>query len=264
MCRPEHFDVLYEINSFMEGNRGRVGFDLARRQWDNLFAAVEEAGAKVELLSPAPDLPDLVFTANGGLIWQDRVVLPRFSHPERMGEEGIFREWFRNAGFDLVEVPEQARFEGEGDVVVRDTFLFMGTHARTTLGMADVLAQDTGLEVVPLRLDPRGFYHIDTCMFTESPSGKLFYCPDAFTPEDRQVILDRVGPSRCVHVSLEEAMHFACNTVILGDTAISPSTPPSFVEKVTATGLRSVTIDLGEFMKAGGAAKCLVLHLGVA
>jgi N-dimethylarginine dimethylaminohydrolase len=98
-------------------------------------------------------------------------------------------------------------------------------------------------------------------MFSVSRSGAVFYCPDAFTEEDGQTILDRVGPSRCIPVSLEEATHFACNTVVIGDTAISPTSPRSFADKVERAGLRSVSVDLSEFMKAGGAAKCLILQL---
>ncbi len=254
--------MLYEINAFMEGNVRRVDADLAARQWDDLHRAVELAGATVELMGAQPDLPDLVFTANGGFVWGQTVIVPRFARSERQGEEPWFRDWFGRRHFTLAEVPEGEFFEGEGDVVVRDSFLFMGAYSRTTSGTACSLAQATGLEVVPLRLNPNGFYHIDTCMFAVTPSGALFYYPGAFTPADRETIVDRVGAARCVQVTIEEAEAFACNTLVLGDTAISPLAPASYAEKLDKAGLRSVMVDLSEFMKAGGAAKCLVLRLG--
>jgi N-dimethylarginine dimethylaminohydrolase len=261
MCRPDNYDVIYEINAFMEGNCGLADLDLAKKQWEALFGTVVRAGATVELLNPQAKVPDLVFTANGGLLWENSVVLPRFAFRERQGEEPYFREWFESHEYSVVDVPKGEYFEGEGDVVLRDTFMFMGTHARTSPGTTTTLEELTGLEVVTLRLNPKGFYHLDTCMFTDGRSGTLFFCPEAFSAEDREKIVDRIGAAKCVQVSLDEAKYFACNTVIIGETAISPCAPVSFAEKVRAAGLRSVMVDLSEFMKAGGAAKCLVLHL---
>lgn len=261
MCPPDRYDVVYEINAFMVGNCGLANLDLAKRQWERLHRAVLATGASVELLAPEPNVPDLVFTANGGLVWGDAVLLPRFAHPERQAEEPYFREWFSRHGFRISETPKGQYFEGEGDVVIRDGFAFMGTHARTSPGAAETLSRFTGLEVVTLQLNPKGFYHLDTCMFCDGPSGALFYCPEAFTAEDRLKIEARVDAPQRVVIGLDEARHFACNTVILGDTAISPCSPASFVEKLEAAGLKSVMVDLSEFLKAGGAAKCLVLHL---
>ncbi len=245
----------------MEGNQGLVNSSLAKAQWEILLAEVEKTGAKVQFVAPQPNLPDLVFTANGGFVWNGSVALPRFASPERRGEEFYFRSWFEENGYELRQVPDGEWFEGEGDLVPRDSFIFMGCHSRTTPEAAETVRSLTGLEVVPLRLNPKGYYHLDTCMFTHGRSGKLFYCPEAFTPEGRDLIVDRIGASRLISITLEEASYFACNTVILGETAISPTSPPSFVEKVTAAGLKSVTVNLGEFMKAGGASKCLILHL---
>jgi N-dimethylarginine dimethylaminohydrolase len=98
-------------------------------------------------------------------------------------------------------------------------------------------------------------------MFAVSPAGSLFYYPEAFTPEDRNTIVERGGEDRCIEVSSDEALRFACNTIVIGETAISPLAPLSFAEKLARAGLRSVMVDLSEFMKAGGAAKCLVLRL---
>jgi len=41
--------------------------------------------------------PDMVFTANAGLVLGDTVVLSRFFHKERQGEEPFFKQWFEEA-----------------------------------------------------------------------------------------------------------------------------------------------------------------------
>ena len=67
MCPPVHFGVLYEINPWMH-REVSVDHDRARGQWDALVATLRAAGAEVETMDAHPDVPDLVFTANAGLV----------------------------------------------------------------------------------------------------------------------------------------------------------------------------------------------------
>lgn len=66
MCRPDHFSVEYIINPWMEGNVGRTNAEAAMKQWNALHEIVSSL-ADVELIEQAEGLPDMVFTANGGL-----------------------------------------------------------------------------------------------------------------------------------------------------------------------------------------------------
>jgi N-dimethylarginine dimethylaminohydrolase len=260
MCPPQWFDVSYKINTFMHGNIGRVNKDLAQKQWDSLYQAIQGAGVEIELMSPH-DHPDIVFTANAGLVWNKSVIPAKFFHPERQGEEPFYNAWFFENGFKIEQVGEGEAFEGEGDVVVREEYLFMGHSSRTTMGAADKLAEVTGLEVVPLELNPDEFYHLDTCMASQGHGGHIFYYPGGFTHEGREAIFRRISLRQLIPVSEEEALCFACNMIIIGETAIFPTSPESFVWKVKGAGLNPVMVDLSEFMKAGGAAKCLTLWL---
>ena len=65
MCPPVHFGVLYEINPWMHAEV-TVDRDLARAQWDDLMATLQEAGATVEVVEQDVSAPDMVFTANAG------------------------------------------------------------------------------------------------------------------------------------------------------------------------------------------------------
>src|SRR4029077_10391490 len=67
MCPPEHFGVVYEINPWMH-REVVVDRERAQGQWDELVRTLRAAGADIELLDPHPDLPDLVFTANAGIV----------------------------------------------------------------------------------------------------------------------------------------------------------------------------------------------------
>ena len=86
MCAPDHYDVDYVINPWMEGNVHKSSRDRAVSQWKKLHQVLK-ALAIVELVTPQQGWPDMVFTANAGLILDDQAVLSRFYHPERQGEE---------------------------------------------------------------------------------------------------------------------------------------------------------------------------------
>ena len=67
MCPPHHFGVLYEINPWMH-EEVAVEHDVASQQWNELAANLRLAGAEVLTIDPHPEVPDLVFTANAGIV----------------------------------------------------------------------------------------------------------------------------------------------------------------------------------------------------
>src|SRR5437763_15654880 len=67
MCPPDYFGVFYEINPWMH-TENVADRDLAQEQWHHLVANLRRAGATVKMMEPVKSLPDLVFTANAGLI----------------------------------------------------------------------------------------------------------------------------------------------------------------------------------------------------
>jgi N-dimethylarginine dimethylaminohydrolase len=100
LCPPTHFGVAYEINPWMST---KVNADPARAlaQWEDLVDTLRAAGAEIETQTPIEGLPDLVFTANAGLVDGRRFLPSRFRHPERQGETAHDIEWFERRGFEL-------------------------------------------------------------------------------------------------------------------------------------------------------------------
>ena len=113
MCRPDHFEVSYRINPWMDVTRG-VDRELAVRQWEDLRRIYLELGHEVEVIEPVPGLPDMVFAANGGLVIQGRALGARFTHAERRAEGPAYLRHL--AGMELEQVTEPVHVnEGEGD-----------------------------------------------------------------------------------------------------------------------------------------------------
>ena len=117
MCPPDFYEVDYVINPWMEGNIHKSSPAAAASQWQALSALLEKH-ATVERIVPQKGLPDMVFTANAGLVVGDRFVLSSFLHRERRGEEAHFKKWFKKQGFEVFELPRDLPFEGAGDALM--------------------------------------------------------------------------------------------------------------------------------------------------
>ncbi|MEN9207302.1 MAG: TIGR00300 family protein [Gloeomargarita sp. GMQP_bins_120] len=261
MCPPDHYQVNYVINPWMEGNVHRSSQPQALEQWQRLYQLVQQY-ADVALITPAPGWPDMVFTANAGLVVNRQVVLSRFYYPERQGEQPYFRDWFAAQGYQVRELPEGIAFEGAGDALLDRGagWLWCGYGFRTMLEAHPYLAKWLSLEVLSLRLIDKRFYHLDTC-FCPLSDGYLLYYPPAFDTYSNHLIERRVPPEKRIPVGEADAIRFACNAVEINRVVIANTMSAALQERLHRLGFRVITTDLSEFIKAGGAAKCLTLRL---
>ncbi len=261
MCPPTLYDVNYVINPWMAGNVHASSRFRAAAQWQRLYEAVSRI-AQVELIQPEPGSPDMVFTANAGLERDGTVAISSFFHPERQGEEPHFRRWFRHAGYSIVDIPRATPFEGEGDALFSTDgrCLWVGHGPRTALSSHRTLRDIWGIPVVPLHLiDPR-FYHLDTC-FAPLEGGFVMYFPDAFDHLSLHRIEAFYPPEKRIIVREADAVCFACNAINVGRTIILNKVSDRLSGQLEQLGFNVIQIELTEFLKAGGAAKCLVMKL---
>ena len=261
MCQPDFYQVDYVINVWMEGNVDRSSPDRAAQQWHELVRVLR-GHAEVELVRPEQGWPDMVFTANAGLVLGKNAVVSRFFHPERQGEEPFFKAFFEKAGFTVYELPEDLPFEGAGDALLdrEGRWLWAGYGPRSELDAHPLLARWLGIEVLSLRLIDRRFYHLDTC-FCPLAGGYLLYYPAAFDAYSNQLIEKRVPAAKRFAVPETDAVNFVCNAVNVGRKLIVNKAGEATRAWLGATGFEVIETPLTEFMKAGGAAKCLTLRL---
>lgn len=261
MCPPDHFDVDYVINPWMEGNVDAASPERARAQWRTLRDTIAAIAEVVEL-APAKGLPDMVFTANAGTVCGSRAVVSNFFHPQRQGESAHFAHWFRAQGFEVLELPGNIVFEGAGDSLIHrgGDWIWAAYGQRTDLQSHALVADWLGWELVSLRLVSPYFYHLDTCMCPLA-DGYLMYWPDAFDIESRAEIARRVPAHKRIEVSEADAKQFACNTVNIGEHVIMNRASDELRGQLARAGFRVHEVDLSEFIKSGGSAKCLTLKL---
>ncbi|HIK09095.1 MAG TPA: TIGR00300 family protein [Oscillatoriaceae cyanobacterium M33_DOE_052] len=260
MCAPNHYDVDYVINPWMEGNIHKSSRDRATEQWEGLYKILKEH-AIVDLVEPQKGWPDMVFTANAGVVLGNVAVVSRFYHKERQGEEPYFKAWFAQQGFTVYELPKDLPFEGAGDALLdrEGGWLWAGYGFRSELDSHAYLAKWLDIEVVSLQLVDDRFYHLDTC-FCPLTGGYLLYYPPAFDFYSNRIIEMRVPMEKRIAIGEADAVKFACNAVNIGNKVIMNKVSNDLKQRLASVGFQAIETTLSEFIKAGGAAKCLTLR----
>ncbi|MBW4596050.1 MAG: TIGR00300 family protein [Brasilonema angustatum HA4187-MV1] len=261
ICPPHYYDVDYVINPWMEGNIHKSSQERAVEQWDKLHHILKEH-AIVDIVPPQKGWPDMVFTANAGLVLGKTVVLSRFLHKERQGEEPYFNQWFEDNGYTVHELPKDLPFEGAGDALLdrEGRWLWAGYGFRTELDSHPYLAKWLDIEVLSLRLIDDRFYHLDTC-FCPLANGYLLYYPPAFDSYSNRLIEMRVSQEKRIAITEADAVNFACNAVNIESIVVMNKASEPLKARLAEVGFRVIETPLTEFLKAGGAAKCLTLRV---
>lgn len=257
MCRPEHYGIEYEINPWMDR---RQPSDPARsvEQWEALVAILVDLGVHIERIEPVAGLPDMVFTANAGVVYRDMFVSSRFRHPERQGESAHFERWFIERGWRAASLALPLDFEGAGDALFCGEVLFAGYLHRSKIRAHQLLGSLLGREALGLELvDPR-FYHLDTCFCPLAP-GVAIYFPGAFDEYGRRVLREHIPT--LLEVGEEDAVRFGCNAVVVGKTVVLNAGCDRLEASLLERGYAVRSTELSEFLKSGGSAKCLTLRL---
>ncbi|MBV9933082.1 MAG: amidinotransferase [Actinobacteria bacterium] len=259
MCPPEHFGVVYEINPWMH-REVVVDRDRAYEQWNGLVAALRSAGAQIEMLDPHPDLPDLVFTANAGIVNGTQFVPARFRHPERQGETPWDVQWFTSNGFTVDELPDGVSHEGAGDALPFNGTLVSGYRFRSDAASHAYLSRLTGAPVRSVELVDERLYHLDLT-FCPLDDQRAIVAPSGWDSYARRV-LEALVPEAIV-LGDDDALAFTANSVVVGTNVVMPSCPPEVGRQLEAWGFDIAVCDVSEFLKAGGGCRCLTLALDV-
>jgi N-dimethylarginine dimethylaminohydrolase len=255
MCRPVHFKVAYSINPWMEPGKP-TDTELAVMQWERLRSLYLGLGHEVELIEPIPDLPDMVFAANGATVVDGRVLAARFKHVERVLEGPAYADWFRRRGYE-VHAGEYVN-EGEGDYLVTGDRILAGSGFRTDPRSHAEAERFLGLPVVGLTLvDPR-FYHLDTALAVLDQE-EIMYYPEAFSRQS-QATLRELYPN-AILATAADAEAFGLNAVSDGRHVLLPEQAVHLIDVLWGRGFVPIGVDLSELLKSGGGAKCCTLEI---
>lgn len=254
MCRPDYFDIEYEINPWMK-RENRVDKQRALEQWTRLFETYQNLGVQIELIDQVQGLPDMVFTANAGVVEGRTFVSSHFRHKERQGEEIHFQHWFRNHGYDVRKL---THFQGgEGDALFFRSTHYMGYGFRSDIDAHRELAETIGGMYISLHLIDPYFYDFDTAFCPLGEKGFLYY-PHAFDETANKALGDTDG---ALTMTKEQAFGFVGNSVYVDGKLLASFLDDDLKQKLSHLSIEPILLDVSEFKKAGGGIKCLTLFI---
>jgi N-dimethylarginine dimethylaminohydrolase len=264
MCEPKFFEVCYVINPWMEGNMGKVNKELAKQQWKNLYGIVKKL-ATVSLIEPVAGLPDMVFTANAGLVHRredgiNDVIVSSFLHAERQPETKHFERFFSSQGYRVHRLQQSTIFEGAGDALSDSRGrLWVGSGIRSEPQALDEIIAVLNVEAYGLELVDPHWYHLDTA-FCPLPQGQALAYAKAFSAKSVAELNETFG-ANIIWVSEGDAKNFACNAISIDQTIIMHRASGELKFALVQRGFEVIAADVSEFIKAGGACKCLTLEI---
>lgn len=272
MCRPDYFEVSYSINPWMDPGawQAESGQLIAqsRDQWEDLHRNFTDLGVTVDLHTPRPGVPDMVFTANAAIVLDRKALLARFLDPERQAEEKyhrtVFDDLVSKGIIDEVSTLPAGMFqEGAGDCLwdgSRELF-WAGHGQRSRREAYGYVERFFSRKVVQLELVDARYYHVDTCLAVLN-SGHIVYYPPAFSADGIERLRAEVGGDQwLIAAGEEDASRLGVNLVNIGTKVVMAVCSPMLEQNLNRAGFQVIRSPLPAFGLSGGAAACLTLRL---
>ena len=234
----------------------------ALRQWERFIELLRiAADVQIELVDPAPQVPDLVFTAQAALVSGDLAIVSSFREASDRFKRQIFRGTLARLGFATTHLQETA-FAGSADALfdrVRP-LVYVGYGPRSDRVATFQLGEFLESRVVPLGLaDPR-LPHLDTVL-APLRTGHVMVHLQGLVPHAQRLLRRIVEPEFLIDVSAADALALACNAVELDDAIIVHDVSRALRERLLYAGYRVLSSDLDAFVQQGGGARRLTLKL---
>ena len=241
-----------------------------------IMAAFAKAGITTVPVAPPKDSQDGVYTANWALVYGNKAIISRLPDA-RKAEESYAEKILSDYGFEIIKVPNDWHFSGQGDALICGDLLLAGQGYRSDTHAQQFAADALGLNLVQLqtipKLDQSGqpitnpasgwpdsyFYDIDLAL-SILRNDLIAYCPEAFDQESCAKIESL--PMSKITVSYDEAVKsFACNLVSTGETVIMSANAPKLQRDIEQYGLTTITPEVAELPRGGGYIRCVSLNL---
>lgn len=231
--------------------RAPIDVAVAAEQHRRYADALASLGCRLVELGAEPDLPDSVFVEDTVVVLDEIAVLTRPGAVSRRPEvDSMARALAAWRPCTRIEAP--GTLDG-GDVLVVGRRMFVGQSGRSNgdgIRQLAAAAAPHGYEVVAVPL--QGCLHLKSAV--------TLVGPDTLLINDDWVDRSAWPGMRCVEVAPGEPN--AANALRIGDTVVHSASGPRTRDRLEATGLRVLSVDVSEMEKAEGAVTCCSVLLG--
>lgn len=263
MCPPKYFRIEFKINPYMNPYEPKKQVDeqKALKEWTNLYLAIQKLGVKIKLIQPQKGLPDMVFPADLGFVVNPKisskaVILSNFKWPERQEETKYYEKYLKKKKYKIIRLPNHVKFE----INIRETdyFYLLGYGVRNDIEGIKLFEKYSDKPVYALKLVSPWFYHL-SCALAILANDTVLYYPAAFDERSNKTI-EKLFKNRII-MTKKEAMNLAGNCIVINGKILINYISRRLEKIFDKLGFRWERVFLDEFMKAGGAANCMVFVL---
>lgn len=266
--QPNHFDIDYEINPYMESDTDIGDF---RSNWIDVVRECRKTVDKLhtvdydtyeEMSTATSNLPDIVFSANHGILTEDgnSFIVSNMETPQRQDETEYFERWATEHGYNIKRIPDSISFEGGGDAKwhPHKNLLWVGYGPRTDEEAVKEIDKHVDAEVISLELISERFYHLDVC-FTALSETSAIVIPQGLSNESYSKVENMFD--NVLHVPDKDinSMGGNCARMPNGDIVIDKNNNKT-ANLLRKEDFRVRTVDTSEFKKSGGSVDCLFLR----
>jgi len=216
-------------------------------------------------------LPDIVFTANGGLSLPGlrTVLLPNMKYSQRQAELPFLAEILRQEGVKTMKYPGREPFEGQAELKWFDggRRAVCGYGHRSTKQtfreLDDLFGKLYGAKkptLLVLPLASANYYHLDVAM-CEYDQTRCIVHKRAFSAASHRKLKEFLGPENVTVIDTADS--FCLNAVIDGRHMVTHKLTDGRLKPLfeRLTGRRVVEVPTTEFEKSGGSVRCMTLDL---
>jgi N-dimethylarginine dimethylaminohydrolase len=263
LCPPEHFrfQPINEITRGVLAKGESADLEAVVREHAEFAQAYRDAGVEVEVMTPDPALPYMVYARDFGACLAEGVLLGSFREPVRQGEELAYERKVRELGLPVIGRVTRGFFEGGDFWFLDEATVVQGVVARSDwegVRCAASILEPLGYTVIGVQLASRNL-HLDMAFNIVAPG--VAVCATEQMPEHFLRHLAKRG-YELVDVPSEGVFAHHCNIQCLGDGRVLTFAGNKAVNRrLEALGLEVITPELTQILKGGGGPHCMTFPL---
>jgi N-dimethylarginine dimethylaminohydrolase len=183
--------------------------------------------------------------------------------PDRRSRPGLSSIGSRTKAFSLKPCPPAYTIDG-GNVLrlTPDEYLIglkPGSPGKSERYVSRLIARFAASRMRPIALHDRRFLHLDTVIGNLGGRVLLVFW-EGMLPLSHDYLSNEIALPT-IAVREVDAERFACNCITIGNHVITGLISDERTNQIQAVGFEVHRVDMSEFYKAGGGAKCLTLPL---
>ncbi len=236
-------------NGITTANLGRPDFDLILRQHQSYVEILKSLGLEVLTLPALDGFPDAYFVEDAAIVVPELAIITNPGVQARKGEVDTI-ETALKAFRKTIRINAPATIDG-GDILLIDKHLFIGISERTN---------DAGADSMIEILKPYG-YTFDKVPVKE---GLHFKSSVNYVGKNTLLISEIFAElpffTNYNQLVIEKDEEYACNTLLINSTLITPTGYPKTRKKLETLGLPIIETDTSELRKMDGGLTCMSLR----